>query len=128
MCSIVLKIPQQENMRNYNFVRTQEFEKELKNLSKKWRSLFEDLVKMEKILRQYPTGSGINFSILTVCGDVKIVKARVPCKSLRERSIRVIYAYHNNTFTFVHLEIYFKGHKQNEDRSRIEEYLKLITK
>ena len=38
--------------------------------------------------------------------------------------MRVVYAYHGTSITFVYIEIYFKGHKENEDRQRIKEYLK----
>ena len=37
-----------------------------------------------------------------------------------------MYAYHQQLITFVYLEVYFKGDKENEDRERIEEYLKGI--
>ena len=55
------------------------------------------------------------------------MKARLACKSLRDRSIRVIYAYHNDTVTFVYIELYFKGDKKNEDRERVREYIKIQT-
>jgi hypothetical protein len=38
--------------------------------------------------------------------------------------MRIIYAYHGEVFTFVYIEIYFKGNKENEDRGRVEMYLK----
>ena len=48
------------------------------------------------------------------------------CKTLRDRSVRVIYAYHSNLITFMYIEIYFKGDKENEDRERIEKYIKAV--
>jgi hypothetical protein len=40
--------------------------------------------------------------------------------------VRVVYAYHDDTITFVYIEIYFKGEKENEERERIEKYLENI--
>jgi hypothetical protein len=108
------------------FNRLPEFEKELSKLSKKYRSLPEDLEKLERLVELNPVGFGTNFVTFHQSGDVRVVKARLACKSLRDRSIRVIYAYHGDTVTFVYLEIYFKGEKENEDRERISEYLKGI--
>ncbi len=103
-----------------------EFEKELKKLSKKYPSLASDLKSFEKIIAVYPTGIGSNFVTVHHSPNCKIVKARLACKSLRDRSMRVVYAYHDDTITFVYIEIYFKGEKENEDRDRIEKYIKSI--
>ena len=46
------------------------------------------------------------------------------CKSLQNRNIRIIYAYHNDKFEFMYIEIYWKGEKENEDRERVKDYLK----
>jgi len=107
-----------------HFNQLSEFEKEFSNLSKKYRSLPEDFKKFERLIDMTPTGSGKNFTIIHSNQNIKIVKSRVTCKSLRDRSIRVIYAYHENSVTFVYIEIYFKGDKANEDRERIKNYLK----
>ena len=104
-----------------------EFEKELSKLSKKYRSLPEDLKKLERLIAFNPVGLGTNFVTIHDLGEVKIVKTRLACKSLRARSIRIIYAYHQNIFTFMHIEIYFKGDKENEDRGRIADYIKNIS-
>lgn len=109
-----------------HFDQSPEFEKELKKLSKKYRSLPNDLKDLEGVLVSRPTGLGKNFTIVHSAESVKIVKARIACESLRDRNIRVIYAYHNNTFEFMYIEIYFKGDKENEDRTRIEKYLKSL--
>ncbi len=100
-----------------------EFERELLKLSKKYRSLPEDLEKLEKLISFKPVGFGTNFVTIHHSPIVKIVKTRLACKSLRDRSIRIIYAYHNDTVTFVYIEIYFKGDKENEDRDRIKDYI-----
>ena len=104
-----------------------EFDKELKKLSKKYPTLVSDIDDIKPILRDCPTGTGKNFIIVKVSGDVKIIKVDVHCESLRSRSIRLIYAYHQDRIEFMYIEVYFKGDKENEDGARIEEYLKSCT-
>ena len=103
-----------------------EFEREFSRLSKKYQSLAEDLKKFEKLVELNPNGIGKNFTIIYHNEKVTLVKTRLACKSLRSRAMRIIYAYHNDIVTFVYIEIYFKGDKENEDRERIKEYLKNI--
>lgn len=109
-----------------HFKHLPEFEKELKKLSKKYQTLPQDLKTLEKVLDVQPTGIGKNFTILHYSEEVLLVKTRLACKSLRDRSMRVIYAYHNNTVTFVYIELYFKGNKESEDSERIAKYLKNV--
>ncbi len=99
------------------------FEKEFKRLHKRYRSLAKDLTTFESVIVSYPTGLGANFTILHRDERVVIVKARLACAALRERSLRIIYAYHDDVVEFVYIELYFKGDKANEDRERISDYL-----
>ena len=101
-----------------------EFEKEFKNLFKKYGSLMEDFQKFERYIFENPTGEGKNFVIIYSDEKIKIVKTRLSCESLRGRSMRIIYSYKEDILTFMYIEIYFKGDKENEDRGRIKEYLK----
>ena len=119
----VRKKHQCENMNHFDSL--PEFEREFKRLSKRYRSLHQDFNDLKDVLRVLPTGSGKNFTIIYHSEKVKLVKVRLACKSLRGRSIRVIYAYHNDTAAFVYIEMYFKGNKTNENRERIRDYLKL---
>jgi len=107
-----------------HFSQLPEFEKEFSKLSKKYPSLAEDLKKFEKILAVNPVGFGLNFVTMHHTEELRIVKARLACKSLRDRSIRIIYAHHKDALTFMYIEMYFKGDKENEDRTRIEKYLR----
>lgn len=109
-----------------HFNQSLEFEKEFSKLSKKYPSLDEDLKKFEKLLAVNPVGFGVNFVTIHHAEEVRIVKARLACKSLRDRSVRIIYSYHQSTLTFMYIEIYFKGNKENEDRARVEKYLKSL--
>lgn len=106
------------------FDRTPEFEKDFKRLGKKYRSLDEDLSLLEALLSKYPKGTGSKFAVLHETQDVVIVKARLACRTLRESSLRIIYAYHAGTITFVYIELYYKGDKANEDFERIKMYLR----
>ena len=112
-----------ENMTHFN--RGPEFEKELDNLLKKYRSLEDDLKSFEKVIGSElgATGFGKNFTIIHDGESFKIIKARLMCRSLRNRDIRVIYAYHHDRIEFMYIEIYFKGDKSNEDRERVKEYI-----
>src|SRR3989338_3412545 len=110
------------NMSRFN--RLPEFEKELKRLANKYRSLPDDLSRLEKVLTQSPTGIGTNFTIIHRKVDITIVKTRLACRSLKNRSLRLIYAYHQGAMTFMYLELYYKVEKESEDRGRIKEYLK----
>ncbi len=107
-----------------HFSQLPEFEKEFFKLSQKYRSLPEDLERFKQLAEAKPIGLGKNFTIIHDSPKAKIIKTRLACKSLKNRSIRLIYAYHHKTFEFRYLEIYFKGDQANEDRARIRDYLK----
>jgi hypothetical protein len=71
----------------------------------------------------------IYIAVLHIHKGVKIIKARMFCRSLRGSSLRIIYAYifGRAEITFVgieFIELYFKGNKQREDEERIKEYLR----
>ena len=111
-----------------NFDRLPEFEKEFLRLCKKYRTLNSDLARFESVLEILPTGTGKAFTIIYSSAEVTIIKARLACKALRDQSLRIIYAYHEDIISFVHIEIYFKGDKENEDRQRIKEYVAKVKK
>jgi mRNA-degrading endonuclease RelE of RelBE toxin-antitoxin system len=108
------------------FCQLPEFERELKRLSKKYPSLVSDIEDIKPILQSSPTGIGKNFTIIKLVGDIKIVKVRIQCESLRSRTIRLIYSYQAGKFEFMFIEVYFKGDKTNEDKERIKDYLNNI--
>ena len=106
-----------------HFSKLPEFENEFLKLSKKYRSLPDDLCKLEIIISNQPEGIGSNFVTIHQGEFVKVIKTRLACKSLRERSLRVIYAYRKDKIEFMYIELYFKGEKENENKERIREYL-----
>ena len=105
-----------------------EFEKDFKQLLKKYRTLEDDLEKFKEILLAHPTGVGKNFVIIHSERTYKIVKARMACRALRDRSLRVVYAYLEENEQFYFIELYFKGEQVNETRSLIKEFLSQFSK
>lgn len=111
-----------------------EFENDFKKLSKRFRTLEEDLkVFIEKQLKLYHklyiNNKGV-FPISDIGIDYpKIYKAKkFACKSLKgkgvESGIRIIYAYYEKEDVIEFIEIYYKGDKENENRERILRYYK----
>ncbi len=107
-----------------NFDSIGEFKKELKILSKKYRSLPDDLEEFKKIIAIMPLGTSKHFNVLHSVGSMKVVKARLFCRYLKGTSLRIIYSFDGTKIEFVFIELYFKGDKENEDRERIKNYLK----
>ena len=109
------------------------FVKQLKRLKKKYRSLDADLVVLEKVLRVQPRGIGENhWDCLHLSSDRKIAiyKVRLSCAAMRgETRFRVIYAHNQKDQSIVlidFIEIYFKGDKENEDKSLVAEYIQEV--
>jgi len=114
--------------------RLKEFERELRKLLKKFKTLEEDMVTFIKVQldlyhKQKIDNSGV-FRITNLNIDnPKIYKAKkFACKSLRgtgvKSGIRIIYAYYEDEDIIEFIEIFFKGDKENEDRERITRYYK----
>ena len=109
-----------------NFSETNEFSKDFKRLSKKYRSLPDDLLEFKKIVSEIPFGSGKHFVVLHENEKVKILKARLFCKYLRGASLRITYAYTEKSTTISFIELYFKGEQVNEDKGRINDFLRQL--
>ena len=100
-----------------------EFQK-YKKLGKKYKSLPDDLKELQKVLSVEPLGSRKHFNVITKIETVYIVKARLFCRYLKGSSLRIIYSYCEQKQQFKYIEIYSKGDKANEDRTRIQVYIK----
>ena len=109
--------------------RLAEFEKDLKKLSKKFRTLEDDLQTfIQKQLNLYHKLHIDNKGIFPI-SDLGIIYPKIfkakkfACRSLKGKGvtsgIRVIYAYFVQEDVIELLEIYYKGEKENEDRNRI---------
>ncbi|WP_029278603.1 hypothetical protein [Pedobacter borealis] len=107
-----------------------EFDKDLKKLLKRYRSLQSDLEDVKIILRVKPDERNpFSFRIdnlgITTC-VIKVKK--ISCDSLKGRGVnsglRLIYAYFEKEEKIVFIELYHKNDKENEDKQRILENFK----
>lgn len=111
-----------------------DFERDIKKLLKKFPTLKEDIDNFIKhSLNAFHNLNIDNRGIFQIKGlkieNPKIFKAKkFTCKSLKGKGvysgIRIIYAYFDEEDRIEFLEIYYKGDKENENRSRIVKYLK----
>jgi len=112
--------------------RLPEFEKDIRKLLKRFKTLEEDLeVFIKNELNLYHKLKIDNKGIFQISGlqikDPKIYKAKkFACRSLKgkgvQSGVRVIYAYFEKEDRVELIEIYYKGDKENEDRERILKY------
>ena len=116
--------------------RLHEFDRDLKKLAKRFRTLEEDLVIfIGKQLNLYHKLNIDNGGIFQIPGlpiensDIKIYKAKkFACRALKGRGsdsgIRVIYSYAPKADKITLIEVYFKSDKENEDKERIMGYIR----
>jgi mRNA-degrading endonuclease RelE of RelBE toxin-antitoxin system len=107
-----------------NFSATPGFEKDLKWLAKKFRSLTQDLAEFKRVAAAIPLGTSKHFANLHRGPDVSIVKARLFCRTLKGSSLRIVYAYEEKRKRIELIELYFKGEQERESRERMEEWMK----
>jgi hypothetical protein len=114
--------------------RLPEFEKDLRRLLKRFRTLKEDLDNFIKYgMVPYHKLGEDNGGIVRIpdlgFDQPKIFKARkFACRSMKgkgvQSGIRVIYANFEDIDKIELIEIYYKGDKENEDRKRIIKHYK----
>lgn len=107
-----------------NFNESMEFQKEIKRLGKKYKSLPNDLQEFCNVVSVVPLGNSKHFNVITQTENFYIIKARLFCRYLKGTSLRIIYSYFEKNRKIEFIELYFKGDKENEDRERIKDYLK----
>jgi hypothetical protein len=106
-----------------------EFDRDLKALAKRFRTIEEDLATLLKtqLVLYHKLGkenggdfpdSGLPFA------NPRVYKVKkFACRALKGRGaksgLRLIYAYHEDCDRIELIEIYFKGDKENEDRERL---------
>jgi hypothetical protein len=105
------------------FSETPEFSKDLKRLSKKYRSLPDDLHEFKKVVAAVPCGSSKHFVTLHREEDLSVIKARLFCKYLKGSSLRVVYAHDAQQDQIAFIELYYKGDQERESSERISEFL-----
>lgn len=108
-----------------NFNQIEEFNKDLKSLLKKYKSLMDDLATIKIILSKKPDERPpFSFRINQLGIETCIIKVKkMACKSLKGKGVnsglRLIYAYFPDEEKIIFIELYHKKDKENEDRERI---------
>jgi len=100
-----------------------QFTKELKHLTKKYKSLPKDLKEFCNVVSVIPIGNSKHFNVITKTKFFYIIKSRLFCRYLKGSSMRIVYSYFEKEQRIEFIEIYIKSNKENEDRERIKEYL-----
>jgi len=107
------------------FDELKEFEKDLKNLLKKYRTLNDDLDVVKKVLQVAPNERPpFSFRIDNLGLDSCVIKIKkITSKSFKGKGVnsgfRLIYAYYEAQQKIIFIELYHKNDKENEDKQRI---------
>jgi mRNA-degrading endonuclease RelE of RelBE toxin-antitoxin system len=102
-----------------------EFQKDLKSLRKKYRTLTDDLNVVKKVLDVFPDERPpFSFRIDNLGLKSCVIKVKkIACKALKGRGVntgfRLVYAWFENEQKITFIELYHKNDKENEDRERI---------
>lgn len=102
-----------------------EFQKDLKGLLKKYRTLNDDLEIVRQVLEVFPDERPpFSFRIDNLGLETCIIKVKkIACKALKGRGVnsglRLIYAHFEKEQKITFIELYHKNDKENEDRQRI---------
>lgn len=121
-----------------NFDETPEFQKDIKRLKKRWRSIPSDINKVKLVIeRLYVPLEGVDMKefrelmfatpraeILTSTVKCEVVKMRLDCASLgNDKKTRLVFVAVKAADTIHLLELYAKNDKPREDPKRIKKYL-----
>ena len=107
------------------FEQLPEFDKDLKQLLKKYRTLNEDLSEVKTILKVRPEERPpFSFRIDNLGIETCIIKVKkIACKAMKGKGVntglRLVYAHFPEAKKIVFVEIYHKSDKANEDKKRI---------
>jgi mRNA-degrading endonuclease RelE of RelBE toxin-antitoxin system len=113
-----------------NFETLPDYDKDLKRLLKKYRTLVTDLEVVKKVLKLKPDGNPpFSFPINNLGIKNCVVKVKkIASNSFKGKGVnsglRLIYAYFEDEQKIVFVELYHKNEKENEDRDRILEYFR----
>lgn len=123
------------------FSESPEFKKELKKLSKKWRSLPTDLSLVRKVIASLYVSqpgvtteqlrselfSGNKATLIRSSKNLEVVKMRLLCKDLRsDKMVRIVFIFVKNNNQVLLIEMYAHNDKSREDDYRINKYTKEI--
>lgn len=105
-----------------------EYDKDLKRLLKKFRTLEEDIEILKKVLAVQPKESPpLSFRLTGYKEEYFVVKVKkITCRALKGRGansgLRLIYEYKESEGKIVLVEIYFKGADESENKERLQSY------
>ena len=108
-----------------NFEELPEFQKDLKILLKKYRTLNDDLEVVQQVLTTAPDERPpFSFRTDNLTLETCVIKVKkIACKSLKGRGVnsglRLVYAYFKDQEKIIFVELYHKNDKENEDKQRI---------
>lgn len=112
------------------FTEVDGFRKDMKRLSKRFRTLEEDVKVVRKVLAVEPDARppfSVRIDGLGITGCVIKIR-KIACRSLKgkgaESGLRIVYAYFPAESKITMIEIYYKGDKEKEDLNRILEFFK----
>ncbi len=123
-----------------NFEQAKEFQRELKALAKKWRSLPNDLLDAQKQITDLYIGQGDDDKLLeyraaffngkratiltTTPQGKEVVKMRLDCESLgTSDKLRIVFIAIRSDNSIIFIELFAKNQKTREDTQRIKKYL-----
>jgi mRNA-degrading endonuclease RelE of RelBE toxin-antitoxin system len=113
-----------------NFDELPDFERDLKSLLKKYRTLHDDLEIVKRVLEVEPNERApFSYRIDGLGLETCLIKVKkIACKALKGKGVnsglRLIYAYFEEEKRIVFVELYHKNEKDNEDRQRIKDNFK----
>lgn len=105
------------------------FQKEIKRISKHFKTIRNDIEVLKKVLKVSPEARPPLSVELNGLGLKPIVTKinKMPCRSLPGRGantgLKIIYAYYQQEQRIVFVEIFFKWKKSNADIERVKMYL-----
>lgn len=106
-----------------------QFKKELKTLTKTYRSLPEDLKVFKKVLEKFPEGnSQNNFILLNTTNNIKSIKARLYSSNTKNKLFRIVYSYFKNQNKITFIELFSKNNKENHNIERLNDFIQLLKK
>lgn len=102
-----------------------EFEKDVKRLLKKYRTLTDDLMVVRRVLEVTPNERPpFSYRLDNLEIESCVIKVKkIACKALKGKGVnsglRLIYAYFPEEKKISLIELYHKNEKESEDRNRI---------
>lgn len=113
-----------------DFYELPEFQKDIKSLLKKYRTLKEDLEIVKRVLEVEPAERPpFSFRIDNLGLETCIIKVKkIACKAIKGKGVnsglRLVYAHFEEEERIVFIELYHKNEQELEDRQRIKDNFK----